>query len=222
MKNMPAAGHGPVLNLTAIEDIGLLRQLLRDANYTPAGLAALLGSIEPCTDWNRPRLLRITGSGTRLDTLVRLFLFGVPVEAETLRQALLPVPLETLEEMGLLTLADGGATGTVFLLPYEDLILALDHPGKVTAGAPADLVMGITSSTMQVVRCAIRRPSRNTLDFGTGSGIQALLAAPHSDHVYAVDCSRRAVHFGRFNARLNGIDNIEFMEGDGFEPVRGM
>ena len=70
-------------------------------------------------------------------------------------------------------------------------------------------------------RFAVRRHSRATLDLGTGSGILSLSAAGHSDVVIATDVNPRVPSFVAFNARLNGIENIELRMGDGFEPVAG-
>ena len=56
---------------------------------------------------------------------------------------------------------------------------------------------------------------------GPGCGIQALLAAKHSERVVATDVNPRALAFAAFNAALNGIDKIEFRLGDGFAPVEG-
>ncbi|MDP9491670.1 MAG: class I SAM-dependent methyltransferase, partial [Actinomycetota bacterium] len=56
---------------------------------------------------------------------------------------------------------------------------------------------------------------------GTGTGIQAILAARHADHVVATDVSERALAFVSLNAALNGVDNIELRQGSFFEPVAG-
>ena len=72
-----------------------------------------------------------------------------------------------------------------------------------------------------LARFAVSRQSRATLDLGTGSGILSLGAARHSDLVVATDLNPRVPSFVTFNARLNGIDNIEMLLGDGFEPVAG-
>src|ERR1700690_1611618 len=82
--------------------------------------------------------------------------------------------------------------------------------------------MGMTSSTATLADFTVRRPVRSVLDLGTGSGVQAFLAAAHSDRVWATDTSARALEFARFNAAFNGCeDKIELLEGDTFEPVRG-
>lgn len=41
-----------------------------------------------------PILLRRTGGGTPLETLIRLFVLGVPVDKEAARSALATMPLE--------------------------------------------------------------------------------------------------------------------------------
>ncbi len=68
-------------------------------------------------------------------------------------------------------------------------------------------------------RFAIRRHSSATLDLGTGSGILSLGAAKFSDTVVATDLNQRAVSFAAFNAKLNGVENIEVLAGDCFAPV---
>jgi methylase of polypeptide subunit release factors len=67
----------------------------------------------------------------------------------------------------------------------------------------------------------VRRPVERALDMGTGSGVQAILAARHSDHVVATDLNERALNFAAFNAVLNGAENVEFRVGSFFEPVAG-
>jgi methylase of polypeptide subunit release factors len=82
--------------------------------------------------------------------------------------------------------------------------------------------MGMTASTVALADFAVRRPAGSTLDLGTGSGVQAFLAAAHSDRVSATDSNPRALDFARFNAAFNGCERkVEFLEGDAFEPVRG-
>jgi predicted RNA methylase len=73
-----------------------------------------------------------------------------------------------------------------------------------------------------LARFAVRRHSRATLDLGTGSGILSLGAAKHSDTVIATDVNPRVPAFVAFNARLNGVENIELRMGDGFAPVAGL
>jgi methylase of polypeptide subunit release factors len=49
--------------------------------------------------------------------------------------------------------------------------------------------------------------------------VQALLAARHAERVVATDLNPRALGLGRLSAELSGIDNVEWREGNLFEPV---
>jgi 16S rRNA G966 N2-methylase RsmD len=80
--------------------------------------------------------------------------------------------------------------------------------------------MGVSPSSLVLAGMTVRRKNESTLDLGSGCGIQAILAASHSDRVVGVDCNRRAVGLARFNAQLNGIRHIDFREGDMFEPAQ--
>jgi Methyltransferase small domain len=203
-------------------DFQRLRELLARANFTDAGIMEALSM----SDFSTPRaadlppLLRRTSRGTPLDTLIRLFLIGVPTELDAARHALEPMALEPWLEAGLLECQRSQVVALVKLLPYKGLILAFDAPRELETGARSDFVMGIGSSTLTLANLAIRRRSCLTLDLGTGCGIQAFLAAAHSDQVCAADRNPRACNFAAFNAQLNGFTNVECFAGDLFEPVR--
>jgi methylase of polypeptide subunit release factors len=81
--------------------------------------------------------------------------------------------------------------------------------------------MAVGLDSRQLARCTIRRPVRTALDLCTGSGIHALLASQHAEQVLAVDINPRAVLCTRFNAQALGIANLEVLESDLFEAVRG-
>jgi release factor glutamine methyltransferase len=66
------------------------------------------------------------------------------------------------------------------------------------------------------------RPDDRVLDMGTGSGINAILAASEASHVVAVDINPGAVECARTNAKANGVaDRIRFLESDVFDRVEG-
>jgi SAM-dependent methyltransferase len=205
------------------EEAAALRAVFAAAGYTDKGLVQRFGEItlpSPRTR-NLPRLLYQTSGGTRGDTLARLFLFGVAVPEEAARTALDPVPLDTVRRLGLIEAREGGVGATVVLYPYGGLLFAFDRPDQIPSGARRDLVMGISTSTVDLANFTVRKPARNALDLGTGNGFQAFLAAAHSEQVCAVDFAARAVEFARFGAALNGLDKVECLEGDRFAPVRG-
>ncbi len=166
-----------------------------------------------------PLLLRLTSRGTPLETLIRLFLIEVPVDIAVLQKAIQPMDIGTWVEAGLVQVENGTALAEIKLLPFQDLLVAFDLDRKLTSGKGFDYVMGIGKSSLTLANLAVRRHARCTLDLGTGCGIQALLAASHSDHVTAVDRNPRAVRVATFNAHLNGMSHVECLEGDLFGPV---
>ena len=134
-----------------------------------------------------------------------------------------PVPEEFLSlliEAGLLALEDGWLSPKAMLLPFDDFLVASDHPSAFEEHR-SELVLWPNPTSKFLNKFAVRRHSHATLDLGTGSGILSLAAARHSDIVIATDLNARAVACAQFNARLNGIDNIEVLMGDCFAPVAG-
>jgi len=198
-----------------------LREVLSRVNYTNAGVLTALGvgELSPMRGSDVPLLVRRTSGGTPLDTLIRLLLIGVPVEIEAARRAVQPMQLEEWVNGGLLRVTGASVAATVKLLLYQGLVIAFDPPPGSGSPVSSDHVMGVGSSSLTLANVTIRRPSRLTLDLGTGCGIQAFLAAPHSDRVLAVDRNPRAVGLTEFNAQLNGFANIDCMGGDLFEPA---
>lgn len=165
----------------------------------------------------RPLLLWRTRGLSPLDTLIRLFLMNVPVPLAAAERAF---DLREWERLGLLRVAEGEVHPLVRLLPHAHLVCAADLNPSPGAPIRPDYVMGIGAASLTSANLAPRLPRRLTLDLGTGCGIQALLAAGHSEQVIATDRNDRAIAFATFNAQLNGIDNIRFLTGSLFEPLR--
>ena len=64
------------------------------------------------------------------------------------------------------------------------------------------------------------RPEDVVLDMGTGSGIQAIVAAETAAQVVAVDINPEAVRCARENVRANGLEaKVSVLEGDLFSPL---
>jgi SAM-dependent methyltransferase len=105
-------------------------------------------------------------------------------------------------------------SATVHIEPYDNLLLARPRDAD-----DEDKIMSISLTTLEIANFAVRGHSRKTLDLGTGSGVQAMLAAQHCDEVYAVDINPRAVSTADFNCRWNGLRNVGCRQGNLFEPV---
>ncbi len=88
-------------------------------------------------------------------------------------------------------------------------------PPQVFPPAPASELLG------RAVLAEVRETDR-VLDMGTGSGVNAILAASRSRAVLGVDVNPLAVAAAVANAELNGVaDRIEFAESDVFSAVDG-
>ncbi len=221
---LPSAEHRLAAEWPA-DKIRQFYSVFANANYTEEGLVGTLGPVSLPTRLRRERahFRHLTSRGRPLDTLLRLFLLGIPATIKEASAALAPVPLDEWVASGLLSIDGPQARGMVRLMAFRGWLLACEqHDLWGTTDRP-DAVMAISASTSMLADFAVPLPSRATLDIGTGNGVQAFLLAKQSERVYGVDCSARAVNFARFTAALNAAPcHIEFVEGDGFEPVPGL
>jgi len=157
--------------------------------------------------------------GEPFSALAGLFLLGLPLATADAEAAIGPVGLSRLERAGVLQGVDGAVRAAFKLIPHGDLLIASDRDGEPSTAH--DWVAGIHPPSVTLAKLTVRRPVTGALDLGTGNGIQALLASRHAERVIATDVNPRALDFARFNARLNGVSNIEFRQGSFFEPVEG-
>jgi SAM-dependent methyltransferase len=199
-----------------------LRQFLADSGYAEDHLREKLGFSElPSSRLrNLARLLDRTSETTCLNSLLRWFWIGVPVDSIT-AQASVPSWFSDLcIDCGLLREDAGQIVPEAMLVPTGGFVVASDHTRHIEA-ANAQSVLWPNPTSRLLSRFMVPRPSRLTLDLGTGNGVLALLAAGHSERVVATDLNARATFFAAFNARLNGVENIEVLTGDTFQPVSG-
>jgi methylase of polypeptide subunit release factors len=218
-----AALESSVFPAANAADCRRIRGVLAKANYTEPCVCALLGidHLGRLREMKLPVMLRRTAGDAPLATLVRLFVLGQPVDLAAARTALAPMTIDEWKEFALVDVADSRVTGRFQLRCYRDLVLAYDFVRRGLGGLRQDFVMGVSPSSLVLAGMTVRSKSAATLDLGFGCGIQAILAAPHSERVVGVDCNPRAVALARFNANLNQCANVDFREGDMFEPVRG-
>jgi SAM-dependent methyltransferase len=218
----PATAAGPIA-VERTDTIDRLRTALTGVGYTGEAVRGLLGEdAYQGRARDVPVHLRRLTAGTPVETAIRLFFLGIPVPLEELEHALAPLRGDELEELGLVEPAEDGARATVRLVPHMELLLAGNrYPDEKPTGAPADYVATVTAPSAILASLTVRKPVETALDLGTGSGIQAIWAARHCERVVAVDVNPRALNLAAFNARLNGVTNVDFREGDLFEPAAG-
>jgi methylase of polypeptide subunit release factors len=169
-----------------------------------------------------PVYLRRLAAPRPLHTAIKLFLLGLWLDPDEVAAAVRPVPVDALLTAGLLESGPRGLRCPVELCVHRDVLLAFDRylPERGPEPAP-DHVLGSNNPALLLDALTVRLPVKATLDLGCGGGVQSFLAARHSERVVAVDKNPRALLFFRLNARLNGIPNLEPLEGDLFSPVAG-
>lgn len=211
-----------------MEPIARLAADLEAAEFTVDGLTALWGE-DAAAALHRghrvPALRALTPSP--LATLATAFVLGLPVEPAALAVALPHLGMAGAVELGLV---DAAGAPLLDLRPYSVVDargvaswwIASDL-GELALGhaIPEDHVLGVGGASTTLSGIMLGEPVALALDLGTGCGIQTLHAARHATRVIATDISPRALELARFNATLNGFDNIEFRLGSLFDPVAG-
>ena len=211
-----------MLKPLASSDATRLREFLDGAGYTEGALVKDRSWLELPSrgSGNLPILLERTREPSVSNLLVRWFFLGVASDCDYANEQVPESILALLVETGLLTLDGSRLAPAVMLTPCDQCVFASDPVARLDS-QPSDLVVWPNPTSRRLVDFTIRRPSGAALDVGSGCGIQAILAARHSEQVTGTDLNPRAAEFTRFNAWLNGVETVEFLVGDTFEPVAG-
>lgn len=95
----------------------------------------------------------------------------------------------------------------------------LQRPDEICVGIEAKLAFGTGTheTTRMIVSLLLDMDlkDKNVLDCGCGTGILGIVASKcGAKHVTAYDIDEWSVNNTRHNAQLNGVDNIEALEGD--------
>jgi methylase of polypeptide subunit release factors len=205
-----------IANVGAAEALGAS---LRRAGYSEDAVYDLLGEDAYSTEVGEVSTEERRLPSTRVADIVRLLFLQLPLPRGDAESAFGGDGLGALEATGLATIgADVVPNGRI--LPIGNLLLASDGFSQ-DADDPEDYVATYTP-TARVLDSLTPRPRvERALDVGTGSGVHALLAAQHAQHVIATDVNPRALAYTQLNAVLNGLRNVECRHGSLFEPVEG-
>ncbi|MDX2150798.1 MAG: methyltransferase [Bryobacteraceae bacterium] len=150
---------------------------------------------------------------------VRLLVLRQALEEERVRVVLGEALFREAARGGLLVRdAGGGGWRFPFRLELVNQLYVLCDPVSDEAAA----VMTVGGTTQLLARAGYpQQDVESALDVGCGSGVLALLLAGAARRVVGTDINPRAIAMARFNAALNGVENVEFREGDLYEPVAG-
>ncbi|MBX2809127.1 MAG: methyltransferase [Cellvibrionaceae bacterium] len=200
-----------------------LRECLRAAAYTEAAICQLLGvdSLQQIEPTHLHYYDRYALPQTPLANLMRLFLLRATVQAPVVSALMGETCFQALQALGVLKTVGGEVSASVDLFSVDGLYLVTDHRYMIKPEdrIDEDPVMYIGLDSLGLVMTAPRYAVDSVLDLCTGSGIQALSASRYARQVTAVDINPRAIRFARFNAELNGIDNLEVIAGDLYQAV---
>ncbi|NWF52674.1 MAG: peptide chain release factor N(5)-glutamine methyltransferase [Nitrospirae bacterium] len=112
--------------------------------------------------------------------------------------------------------------------PLQYIIGYVDFYGlKIEVGKGVLIPRPETELLVEEAIKAVKREALNIvriLDLCTGSGCLALALAKEfpSSKVYGTDLSKVAIQYAKENARTNRIENVEFLEGSLYEPIKKM
>ncbi len=208
------------------DDVRRARQCLDEHGFTLDSLTERLGvhAFAHLGQGELAPLVRATRGGDGLDTLLRLFVFGMPVPITAARAALGPLPVEEWIAGGVLAADDGEVSSRIAIRPVggpSDWLIAHDFTRRHGTALPDDHVLGMSASTQALAGATIRREITSAFDLGTGCGVQALYASEHAAHVVASDLNSRAGACATLTMELNDISNVAVREGSLFDPVDG-
>lgn len=199
-----------------------LREYLIATGYSEEGLTHALATAVPPNRNALSRLLFLTREPGALNTLARLFLMGLDVEQRRAADTLPQWFINLGRQAGFIDEVADALRPRVLIVPINNLLFASDALSVLGSETAAEFVLpASTHAARYLLNLSLRKRVDDSLDLGTGCGVQAIFAAAHSKRVVATDISERAICFAELNARLNGCDNVEFLTGDLFGPVAG-
>jgi methylase of polypeptide subunit release factors len=199
-----------------------LRDHLLETGFTTTGVRELLGhgAHSALTRGELEAPARATREAGALGSLVRLFLLGGTEEKPPLPE------LDSLVGGGLLTSTAEGYRAAMDLRPYgeedtsgEALWYVLSDLDTPAARQDRDHVTGVGGASLTLASSLVRTPVRDTLDLGTGCGVQALHASRFSGRVTGTDIAPQALAVARATLALSGVRNVDLVEGPWLTPV---
>jgi methylase of polypeptide subunit release factors len=207
----------PVADGRAANTLGTV---LRGLGYSEDAIIAHLGEDAYGADRREAPVAARRLPQSKLGTAMRALFLQLPVAADEATRAFGAKGMAALEATGLASTGAELVAGAR-VLPVGDLLVAADGDPDANGDDPPDYVAPYTPTSKTCDLLTPRRRVDRALDVGTGSGVLALLAARHARAVVATDVNERALAFGRLNAALNDLGNVEFRTGSLFEPVAG-
>jgi len=201
------------------EDGKRIRAFFDEVGYDVETLRGGLGFTDLASFRFRKYLLTANPEPAPLDVIVQWFTCGLPVSSILARRVIPEQVIDLIESCGLIVREQDQLRPTAMLSPFEDLLIASDLITKLHGDA-SDLIVWPNATTYQIRNASFPVVGGSMLDLGCGSGVLAVANARRCA-VTATDINPRAAEFTAFNAALNGVDSVECIVGNCFEPVAG-
>jgi len=212
------------------DQFAAVRDYLRAAGFTAARVAERAGvptvyAFRTLREGRTP-----TPITDRVDLLIRLFMDAELVDWTVIREHVPAPTLAAMQALGLVVSAPSSASlahATVLMYPSAGGIVISDlnadpDQSAPEASAPDVVYPAITDNTRRFLGNQSTAPCERFLELCSGTGIAALRASRFAGRAWAVDITERATVFAEFNARLNALANVTVLQGDLYEPVRGL
>jgi hypothetical protein len=195
-------------------------QALRECGYDVANCAARLGVFPRLgvNFWTKMRSNWHPRPNDPVDSLIALFIDGVPIEASLLANQFSSYFVDAAIDMRLVEKVGDLLRPNLCVFPCFGKYIVTDQAEKNTA---INQVMFLWGESFILAGFVKRTPRRRGIDLGTGSGVHALLASDHCTSVVGADVSPRALAFSNFNAALNAKHNLDFVLSDLLNSISG-
>ena len=216
------------IRLGRSEQFSCVRELLRRANYTGAGVAPFVDIHDLAeTEMKTTRGTVHPQPADLLSLLIQLFLDGFFVRGETARGLLSIAEFTALGDLGLVTKDTTDESllySPIKLYPIDPVYVACDrwsNPDGSPFRSLSDILYPpVGPNTKLFLELLPNSPCEAFLDLCSGTGIAGLIAASqYARQAWAYDITERCAHFAEFSRCLNGIENFSTGTGDLYEPA---
>lgn len=204
------------------DDAKCIRDVCLAAGYTPENLNEITGLLVPPPGDRLPPGLAesLARQATALTLLARLFFLGQPVDSESVQEALPGGFVQACLRCGLLVEDQTTIRPAALVVPVDGHLFASDLQ-RIEFQEDEEFVPTLCDAALHLNAITLRNRVGRTLDLCSGFAMHGILASAYSESVIASDLNPRAEGFARFNAALNGHDNLRAVTGDLFAALAG-
>jgi carbamoyltransferase len=228
-QSIPHPWHSELPTLGSDAEFAALRRTFRENGYNAENLCRHLnvGVLDLYKTPSR-ELREAVPVQHPLDALIRLFIDAVYLN----ESALQTLPEDAVAAMWSMNLLARDAThpgecyANFTIPPVRGVLTLMDRaisPDGSTCPLPGDVVYpAVVDNTREFLEGLPQNPCDALLDIGTGTGIAAAEGARYARHSWGTDIIARPVRFAEFTRRFNGIDNMTVLQGDLYQPLKGL